>query len=175
MNINLNSIISTTLDKGKEYLNIPTSKEIGNIDWSSISKIFATIGSTIIVILLSSLILYLFKSIGLYIMAKNENEKTAFISFIPYGWTYLLGKLVGPTKIFGIQVDSPELLLPVLLVSMCFPFGGILSSVLFLLSFYALLYKLYEKKSGSFSNVLLIISILFPFFTPFFIFALKNK
>lgn len=175
MNINLNSLVSNILDKGNEYLNIPSSQEIGNIDWGGISKIFTTIGATVIIIVLSTLALYLFKSIGLYIMAKNENEKTAFLSFIPYGGMYVLGKIIGKTRLFGIQVEYPELLLPSFILAMCFPFSGILASILFLLTLYGLLYRLYEKKSGNFSTVLLILSILFPFFIPFFIFALRNK
>lgn len=175
MNMNLNSFISNILDKGKDYLNLPSSQELKNIDWGSISKIFSTIGTAVIIILLSTIALYLFKSIGLYIMGKNENEKTSFLSFVPYGSLYVLGKLVGKTRLFGVEIEYPEYLLPVLILSMCLPFFMAISSILFILALYGLLYRLYEKKSGNFSTVLLILSILFPFFIPFFIFALRNK
>lgn len=175
MNISLDSIVNTIMSKGSDYLDLPSTKELKNINWESITDIFQGIGLAIIIILLSSIVLYLFKNIGLYVMAKNENEKTAFLTFVPYGFLYVLGKTVGKTKLFGIEIEYPEYLLPALLISMFLPFACVISNIIFIICLYGLLYRLYEKKSASFSTVLLILSIVFPPLIPFFIFALRNK
>lgn len=175
MNLSLNTVIDGAMEKGKEMLDIPTMKEIQNLDWSGLLDILQGIGLAILGLSIVCIVLYILKSVGLYKMAKNENEKTAFLAFVPYGCFYVLGKIVGKTKIFGVEIDNPEVLLPLLGLGMYLPYMGIVASILFILALYGLLYRLYEKKSTNFSTVLLILSILFPFLIPIFLFGLRNK
>lgn len=175
MNLSLNTVIDGAMDKGKEMLEIPSMKEIQNLEWSGLVDILQGIGLAILGLSVICVVLYILKSIGLYKMAKNENDKTAFLAFVPYGCFYVLGKIVGKTKIFGIEIDNPEILLPLLGLGMYLPYVRLAASILFMLALYGLLYRLYEKKSTNFKTVLLILSILFPFLIPIFIFALRNK
>ena len=175
MNLSLNTVIDGAMDKGRELLEIPNMKEIQNLDWSGLLDIIQGIGLAILGVSIVCIVLYILKSVGLYKMAKSENDKTAFLAFVPYGCLYVLGKIIGKTKIFGIEIDKPEILLPLLGLGMYLPYMGIISSVLFILALYGLLYRLYEKKSANFSTVLLILSILFPFLIPIFIFGIRNK
>ncbi len=44
---------------------------------------------------------YVLRSIGLYKMAENSGVKRAWIAFIPFGWIFTAGKIIGTAKIFG--------------------------------------------------------------------------
>ncbi len=47
------------------------------------------------------LVLYLFRSIGLYTLAKKQGTKKAWLSFIPLLWLYVAGKVMGMIVIGG--------------------------------------------------------------------------
>ena len=44
---------------------------------------------------------YVLRSIGLYRMAENSGVNRAWIAFIPFGWIFTAGKIIGTAKIFG--------------------------------------------------------------------------
>ena len=119
--------------------------------------------------------MYIFKAIGLYKIMKKDGMKHAWTAFIPYASFYALGKTVGKTKLYGIEIENPEFVLPIILIANMFPFMSGLTSIIFILAFFALIYRLYQKKTPNFAVVLTILSILLPILIPFFIFAIRNK
>lgn len=44
---------------------------------------------------------YALRSIGLYVLAKRQEVKHAFLAFIPYAWLYLACKIIGNLRTFG--------------------------------------------------------------------------
>lgn len=57
---------------------------------------------------------YILRSIGLYKIAKKENVKPAFLSFIPFAWTYVAGKIAGRVSFFGKVINKFEIILLVI-------------------------------------------------------------
>ncbi len=158
----------------QETLNLPTIESLKNIDWSDISNIITTIGGILILIVFSAFALWLIKAIGLYKMAKNKDDKFAFLAFVPYGSSFVMGRIVGKTKLFKIEIDYPEYLLPALIITMMLPVSSSLSTILFVFFYYGLLYKLYKLKWKGFALVALFISLFVPVFQPIFLFFLRN-
>lgn len=158
----------------QESLNLPSLESLKNIDWTDITSIITTIGITLIFIAFSALALWLIKSIGIYKMAKNKNDKFAFLAFIPYGSSYVMGRIVGKTKLFGIEIAYPELILPLLIITMLIPGSAALSTILFVFFYYGILYKLYKLKWKGFAAVATIISLFVPVFQPIFLFIIRN-
>ena len=77
---------------------------------------------------------------------------------------------------FLLLLNIPySVVLPIILIANMFPFMSGLSSIIFILAFFGLIYRLYQKKTPNFAVVLTILSILLPILIPFFIFALRNK
>jgi hypothetical protein len=87
---------------------------------------------------------------------------------------YTKGKILGKTKIFGIEIPQPEFLLPFILISMLFPYTRILSILLFIVCYYAILYKIYKMQVPNVAIVLIVLSIILPVLQPFFIFFIRN-
>lgn len=170
----INELVSKVIQILKDFFDMPSTQEIKNIDWSSIQDILSTIGTWFIVITFSAFGLWLIRAIGLYKMARKKEDKFAFFAFIPYGCLFIMGRILGNTKLFGITIDYPEYLLPALLLSTTFPFSATLSTVLFVFFYYGILYKLYKEKWKGFATVATIISIFIPLLQPFFIFFIKN-
>ena len=50
--------------------------------------------------------LYVFRTIGLYKLAKRKNLKGKFWAFIPFAWIYVAILLVGETKMFGKNLKN---------------------------------------------------------------------
>lgn len=171
----LNEIVSTIMDKGAEILNTPSAEQIQKIDWSSITAILGTISLILIVTVIFLITLYLIKSIGLYVMAKKEGKDFAWLAFVPFGCLFTYGYITGKTKIFGIEVEHPEFLLPALLVSSWLPYIGCMATILFILAYFAMLYRVYQTRTPNFATVLLILSIAVPILSPIILFAIRNK
>ena len=171
----LNDIISTIVNKISELLNAPSAEEIQRIDWSSIAGILGTISLILIITIIFLITLYLIKSIGLYVMAKKQGKEFAWLAFVPFGCLFVYGLITGKTKIFGIEVERPEYLLPLLLVSSCMPYVGCIGTVLFVLAYFAMLYRVYQTRTPNFATVLLILSIVIPIISPIVLFTIRNK
>ena len=175
MSFDLNGIITGILAKLSNLFNLPSMSTIRNIDWSDIEGALKTIGIALIVIFFSCIVMYILKSIGLYKMLKKEKCSFAWISFVPYGSLYAIGKAIGKTKIYGIDISHTEYMLPIILLSSVLPFTCGIPTVLFVLAFFGLLYRLYQKKTPNFAIVLTILSVLFVPLIPLFLFVLRNK
>lgn len=171
----LNSLIHNILTKISNTLNLPNAETLKNIDWSDLKGAFMVIGITVILIFFSCVVMYILKSIGLYKMSRNENTSFAWLSFVPYGWLYLVGKVVGKTKIYGIDISHAEYVLPIILLSNALPFTCGIPTLLFILAFFGLLYRLYQKKTPNFAVALTILSVLFVPLIPLFLFVIRNK
>lgn len=172
---NLSELWSSIVATARDLFNLPTSAELQNVDWSNITSALTIIGTTLIILLLSGFVLYLLRAIGLYTMAKNEDKSFAWLAFIPFGCLYVTGKIVGKTKLFGIEIDYPEFVLPALFVASMFPVIGFITSIFFILALFGLLYRIYQMKTPNFAVILLVLSIIVPVLAPIFIFAIRNK
>ena len=175
VSLSLNNIVTKILTKIADILNIPDTETLKNINWENIQEAITTIGITLIIALVFLIIMYIFKSIGLYKILKKDGCNLPWLSFVPYGCLYSIGKAVGKTKLYGIEIINPEFLLPALIISNMLPFMCGLSSILFILAFFGLIYRLYQSKTPNFAVVLTILSILLPILIPFFIFAIRKK
>lgn len=171
----LNSILTNLLAKLSNMLNLPSVETLKNTNWSDIKGALATIGTTFILIFFSCIVMYILKSIGLYKMLKKENSTFAWLSFVPYGWLYAVGKILGKAKIYGIDISHAEYVLPIILLSGLLPFTCGIPALLFIFAFFGLLYRLYQKKTPSFAVTLTILSVLFVPLIPLFLFAIRNK
>lgn len=171
----LNELVETITNKISELLNAPNMTDIQNIDWSSISAILGTISIILILTVVFLVSLYLIKSIGLYTMAKREGHDFAWLAFIPFGCLFTYGFITGKTKIYGIEIDHPEYLLPALLITSCMPYVGCIGTILFILAYFAMLYRVYQTRTPNFAVVLLILSIVIPIVSPIVLFAIRNK
>ena len=171
----LNEIVSSAMQKGGEILNAPTMQQLRQIDWSDISAILGTISIILILSIVFLISLYILKSVGLYTMAKREGKDFAWISFVPFGCLFSYGLITGKTKLFEIEVDHPEFILPALLISTWLPYIGCLSTILFTIAYFAMLYRVYQSRTPNFATVLLILSIILPILPPIVLFSIRNK
>jgi hypothetical protein len=171
----LNELVSTIVSKTSELLNVPNSAEIQKIDWSSITAILGTISIILILTIIFLVSLYLIKSIGLYTMSKKQSRDFAWLAFVPFGCLFTYGFITGKTKIYGIEIEHPEYLLPALLVTSCMPYVGCIGTILFILAYFAMLYRVYQTRTPNFAVVLLILSIILPLLSPIVIFTIRNK
>ena len=171
----LNELISSIMSKASELLNAPTSEEIQRIDWSSITAILSTISIILILTVVFLVTIYILKSVGLYTMAKKQGKDFAWLAFVPFGCLFTYGLITGKTKIFGIEIDHSELLLPSLLIASCLPYVGPLATILFVFAYFAMLYKVYQSRTPNFAIVLLILSIIVPILSPIILFSIRNK
>lgn len=171
----LNDLLSSIMDKISELLNVPNSEQIMQIDWSSITAILGTISIILILAIIFAVTLYLIKSIGLYTMVKKQGKDFAWLAFVPFGCLFTYGFITGKTKIYGIEVDHPEFLLPALMITSCMPYVGAIGIILFVLAYFGMLYRVYQTRTPNFAVVLLILSILIPILSPIILFAIRNK
>lgn len=159
-----------------DFLNMVLNKlnlgDLSNFDITNITKNLLYI---IIALITSTIVLWLLKAIGLYTIAKKNNDKYAFFSFIPYGCLFVKGRIIGNTKLFGIEISKPELLLPLFVLTMHLPFSRTISMLLFTLFYYGILYRIYQKQVPNMAIILLIISIFIPICQPFIIFFIRNS
>lgn len=171
----LNDLVSSIITKIAEFLNAPSAEQMMQIDWSNITAILGTISIILILAIITGVTLYLIKSIGLYTMAKKEGKDFAWLAFVPFGCLFTYGFITGKTKIFGIEVDHPEFVLPALMLTSCLPYVGCIGSILFILAYFAFLYRVYQTRTPNFAVVLLILSIIIPILSPIILFAIRNK
>jgi len=171
----LNELFNMIMDKAKDILNVPNNSQIADIDWSSIASIIGTISIILILSIVVILVLYFLRAIALYKIAKERGRSLAWLAFIPFGCFFIYGIILKKTKLFGIEIDHPELLLPALLLSSFIPYVATFASILFIICKFGLLYRIYESKVPNFATALLLLSILVPILPPIILFAITNK
>ncbi len=171
----LNSFSSYINKKIADFLNLPDGQTLENVDWSSFSSIISLISGMLITVSLTVFFLWLIRAIALYTMAKKNKDDLAFLSFIPYSCLYTMGKLVGKTKLFWIDISKPELVLPILVFSMYLPFAAPISLFLFVLIYNSFLYRIYQNQCKNFAALFTFIGFLLPFLQPFILFFIRNS
>ncbi|MDD3303432.1 MAG: hypothetical protein PHP54_00770 [Clostridia bacterium] len=167
--LKITEILDMLLTKIKDVLHLTDFTQIDLKNLTSAILISFTITSIIF------FVLWLLRAIGLYKMSKKKGDSYAFLAFIPYFCLYIQGKIVGKTRLFGIEIEHTELVLPLMIISTMLPFGKPIALLLFFISYFAILYRLYSLKVPNFAILLLILSILLPFLQPFILFTIRNK
>lgn len=136
-----------------------------SIALGAFALVFVLIGAVI------SIINYILKSLALYTLAKRRGLKYAGLAWVPViAPEYVLGEIVGPFKLFGINLSSPGIIL--LVASAINTFGNGLFRegfakfivniliLLFILCFKYNLFKIYSPKNAVLYTVLSIIPLL---------------
>lgn len=165
-NLSITELLNMSISKIGELL------KINNINFANLTS---GIISTIFLLLTSSFVLWLLKAIGLYKMAKRNNDDLAFLAFIPYACLYTHGKIVGKTTLFGLEIDHPEYLLPLLTLALFLPFGKAIASILLIVFYFGILFRIYQKQTSKFALLLLLLSLILPISIPFIIFFIRNN
>ncbi|MDD2376559.1 MAG: hypothetical protein PHD15_00820 [Clostridia bacterium] len=178
----MNIIYATTtmmqqnLNNMKHYLNLPSKEQLFNIDWLDVTGALAKIGLALTLIVLTCFVMWLLRAVGLYVMARNNKDELAWTSFIPFACLFTMGRIVGDTSIYKIKISKTEWVLPVIILCMiAVPISMGFSLIIFVLAYYGLLYRLFEKQSKDSAALLIIFSIILPILQPLFIFFLRNK
>lgn len=171
----LNSFSYVISKKIADFLKLPDVQTIQNVDWKNINSILSLVSSTLVATILTVLFLWILYSYSLYKIAKKRKDDLAFLAFVPYGFLYTLGKIVGPIKIFRIEISKPEYLLPAIVLSMYLPYTSTISVILFILVYGSYLSNIYKNTCNNLYWFITITSMLFPFLQPFILFAIKNK
>jgi len=163
-------------DHMKNYLNLPSKEQLSNIDWLDVTSILAKIGLALTLIVLACFVMWLLRAVGLYVMARNNKDELAWTAFVPFACLFTMGRIVGDTSIYEIKISKTEWVLPVIILGMiAIPMSMGFSLIIFVLAYYGLLYRLFEKQSKDSAGLLIVFSIVLPVLQPFFIFFLRNK
>ncbi len=162
----LKSFVEQVMQTILKFLNLPSKESLKDLDLSDVFSIISFFS----LLIASTALIWFVRAIGLYKMARSKNDKLAFLAFIPYGDFYIMGKIIGPTKIFGIEIDYPEIILPLLLLTMLLPLTSSLSIFIFILFYYAILYKVHKLKWKGYARLAIIISLFIPVVQPIFLF-----
>ena len=76
--------------------------EDGTIGTLSFTQLFITAG----IMLAVMLALYVLMGVGLMTMAKRREMKNSYLAFIPFARYYLVGKLIGKSRLFGKPIKN---------------------------------------------------------------------
>ncbi len=86
------------------------------------------------------LALYVLRSIGLFMLAKRQKVKNAFLAWIPFVWFYILCKLIGKSRLFNMPYEKIAIWLCII-----FSASEILTVAISIISYFPLLqYSLIE-------------------------------
>ena len=150
---------------------------------SILSFMFFAFVAIFLLIIIYSLIAYIFESISIMRMAQNLKYKMPFVAWVPFYNKYILGKLTG-NKILGtivgllnivtvgigiycyIQIEINPIMFGIFLI--CVLVGFILDSVIS--------HKIYINVSKKFGDILTILSVItLGTLRPIFLFVIRNK
>jgi len=140
----------------------------------------------ILFVIAIGIVLYLLNAFGFYGMAKKIGSTHAWFAFIPYLQQYLEGEIIDDKVAFGkniIPYASIILGAGAIIVSFVSSAveGGFLGAVigiigiLYAIYTFAALYRLYRLYKPDSATLYLVLSIIFAFLTPIFIFTLRNE
>jgi len=150
--------------------------------------LFSILAVLLIAALIIGIIYYVFMALGLYTMARNRNLDHAWLAWVPIANNYLMGELINDDVSIGsMHIPYAKIFLPLAPLA----FGVIMSVLGFIpelgtvliilvslaLSFYQCtalfwLFSIYDK---SHRVLFLVLSIIFPFMGPIFVFVIRNK
>lgn len=149
-------------------------------DPSMMGPVLAIFAAFALVFLVLGIIFYIFFTVGLYTLAKNDGDDIPWMAFIPVAQYYTIGKLIrGNFTIFGKRIDKVEMILPIAaLVGSIFsaiPVLGMLVAIAMAILFISAMYHLFKKYKGEKATMFTILSVIFAFLYPFFIFGMRNS
>ena len=141
---------------------------------------FAILSALLIVVLsLFGVVLYVLMSIGLYRLASKAGIQHAWLSWIPIGNFYILGMLLSSIQLGSLEVPSLQIVLPVaFVVYLIFRKAAVLGVILSLLMYVFMiicLYFLFKRYCSEKAVLYTVLSAVFPFLAPIFIFAIRNN
>jgi hypothetical protein len=132
-----------------------------------------------VVLLIVGIIAYILMAMGLYKLAQNHNIENPWLAWIPIGNFYIIGKLIKSLNLFGWEVPSVELALPIAGLAMVIlswiPVLGWLISIAFAVVMIMALYKLFMIFRPQQAVLYLIVSIITGgFMASVFLFIMRN-
>lgn len=138
----------------------------------------AFIGAFVLLLVLIGIVLYVLLAVGLYQMAKNENIEYEWFAFIPILQLYIIGKILKEVKVLDYTVPKLELVLPLApiatMILNVIPFIGWLLNLAYIVFSIIVMYYFFKRYKGEQATILTIVSVIFPFMFPIFIFSLRN-
>ncbi|MDK2941501.1 DUF4190 domain-containing protein [Acetobacterium carbinolicum] len=156
--------------------------------WAIMPVIMSVLGIILAISLVVGIICYVFNSLGLYTMAKNRNLDNPWLAWIPFASSYLMGELINDDVSIGTwHIPYAKLFLPlmglalsiVMMVLGFIPYLGAFVSILLSLAlsfyYYAAQFWLYSIYDKDHRVLYLVLSIIFPFLGPIFIFIVRNR
>ncbi|WP_296556960.1 DUF4190 domain-containing protein [uncultured Acetobacterium sp.] len=156
--------------------------------WAIMPVIMSVLGIILAISLVIGLICYIFNSLGLYTMAKNRNIDNPWLAWIPLANRYLMGELINDdVSISSWHIPYAKLFLPLMglaltavMVILGFipylgAFIGILLSLALSVYYYAAQFWLYSIYDKDHRVLYLVLSIIFPFLGPIFVFIIRNR
>ncbi len=140
--------------------------------------ILSTLG--IIFQVIFNLIFYLIFAYSLYVMAKKRSLEIPWLAWIPIANMYLVGKMVGDIKIFSLNLNNMEIILPLafaLWAGLAYvPLVGFVLSAIGLLVIVIAFHKLYETFDKENAFILTILTAILPVIaTPIIMFIHRDK
>lgn len=143
-----------------------------------IMALFAIFGALMLVFVIFGIILYVLMALGLYKLASNRGIENPWLAWIPVANLYIFAKLIGTLSIGGWKVPNLEIFLPagvvaVLIISWI-PVIGQLCGIAFAVLYFFALHKLYKIYRPQSAVLWLVLSIIFSFLGPIFIFVMRN-
>ncbi len=153
-------------------------------DASTLAAVLGIISSFFLVILAVAVIWYVLQAFGFYKMAKNRDLPYAWISWIPLCQYYIMGDLIG-NRLWGFGFTNWALVLgSILSTLLSYVVPNIDNSfVLLLILVYYIVYYVYQMTAfyrlyqmySDHPTLFLVLSIIFPFLTAIFIFAIRDN
>ena len=150
--------------------------------------IMSILGIIVVISLVIGLICYVFHSLGLYTMAKNRNLDNPWLAWIPLANNYLMGELINDdVSISTWHIPYAKLFLPLMGLALSVvmtllgfipylgAFMGILLSLALSFYYYAAQFWLYSIYDRDHRVLYLVLSIIFPFLGPIFVFIIRNR
>lgn len=137
-------------------------------------EILAFIMSFFLIFLIIGIIFYVFLAVGLMKMAGREQIENAWLSWIPFAQTYIMGKLVS----HKLGENSGWIVLGLTLLSLFSSLIPLLGSLIQLgigIFMFVVAHWIYEKYSNKAVLMTIFTVITFGALLPIFIFAIRNN
>lgn len=156
--------------------------------WAIMPMVMSILGIVLIVAAIIGLICYVFNSIGLYAMAKNRNFDHPWLAWIPIAKNYLMGALINDDVSIGTwHIPYARLFLPLMGIALSIvmtilsfipylgAFFGLILSLALSFYYYTAQFWLYSIYDKDHRVLYLVLSIIFPFLGPIFVFIIRNN
>ncbi|MGE5473281.1 MAG: hypothetical protein ACM3UU_03565 [Ignavibacteriales bacterium] len=137
-------------------------------------NIIAMLGSMFLVFFILVIVLYVLGSLGLMKIAQSKGVENAWLAWIPVANMYILGKITGPFKLI-FDITKPEIIMPVLSLCGFIPGIGFLFSLATAVLYYGAIYKVFSEYKAESATTMLILSIVFFFMGPIYLFNIGRK